>query len=218
MLKEHTDKAEREQELLRAAADDPDDDMMAIAVNLQQTLQCPKLSVNRAYYTRKIWLYNLCIYDIKANKPHLFLWVESEGGRDTDDICSCIHKWLEIHSNRGKKLMVFADNSAAQNKNKTIVLVALRKIHSQELSRVDFIYLVSSHSYLLCNIIFGNIEKQLRSVSNITSPCDYITHIKLSMKKGFELTEMASNGFLGFSQLQHYCKWRTPAGALAGSF
>ena len=217
-FKQHTDSAHKATDLLRAAADDSDDDVMVIAVDLQQTLQCPKMAVNRAYYTRKLWLYNLCIYDVKRKRPHLFLWVESEGGRGADDICSCIHKWLEIHANGRKKLKIYADNCAAQNKNKTIVLMALRKIHEQSLSRVDFIYMVSGHSFLPCDRIFGIIEKQIRRVSCLTSPDAYISHIKLSMKKDFDITVMHSGDFLSFSALQNYCKWRTPGGPLTGSF
>ena len=113
-------------------------------------------------------MYNLCIYDVKKKKHHLFIWAESEGGRGADDISSCKQKWLEIHANGRKRLKNFADNCAAQNKNKTIVLMALRKIHTQELTRVDFIYMVSGHSYLPCDRMFGVIEKDLRQLSCIT--------------------------------------------------
>ena len=35
-----------------------------VAMDLQQTLPCPRLSVGIAYYLRKLWVYNFCILDI----------------------------------------------------------------------------------------------------------------------------------------------------------
>ena len=79
-LEVHTDTAKKAQALLKEQKDNSDDDTMIIAVDLEQTLPCPKLSVNRAYYTRKLWVYNLCIYDIKEQKPTMYLWDETQGG------------------------------------------------------------------------------------------------------------------------------------------
>ena len=209
-LRVHEDEYTKARDVLRSQRHSDDDDLMVIAVDLQQTLPCPKLVVNRAYYTRKMWVYNLCIYDVKAEVPTMFLWDESQGGRGADDIASCIHKWLSDNANGRKKLRIFADNCAAQNKNKTVVLMALQKIHAKLLECVEFIYMVSGHSYLPCDSCFGHIEKRLRTIGTINTPDEYAYHIKLSTKKQPNIVRMKIADFLAFSNLEHYCKWKTP--------
>ena len=213
----HLSAAREAQDFLRRQKDDTNDDQMVIAVDLQQTLPCPKLSVNRAYYTRKVWLYNLCVYDVKAKKPTMYVWDESQGGRGADDVASCIHRWLRDNANGRRKLRIFCDNCAAQNKNKTIVMMALQKIHLHELIRVEFVYLVSGHSYLPCDRTFGIIEKRLRTVSTIEHPTRYVNLIKARLKEQPTVTVMKIADFLEFSVLEHYCTWRTPV-VIKGAF
>ena len=217
----HRDTAKAAQLLLKEQKDVVDDDLMVICVDLQQTLPCPKLSCNRAYYTRKVWLYNLCIYDVIGKKPTLYMWEETQGGRGADDIASCIHRWLEDNANGRKKLRIFADNCAAQNKNKTIVLMALQKVHQKMLDRVEFIYLVSGHSFLPCDRVFGVIEKRLKQYSEITSPVGYVSVVEESGASGHDpqaIKKMEIDDFLAFSALDKYCHWKTPAATFKGSF
>ena len=206
----HVTSAKEAQDLLRKQKDDTDDDLMVIAVDLQQTLPCPKLSVNRAYYTRKVWLYNLCVYDVKAQKPYMYVWDESQGGRKANDVASCVNRWLKDNANGRRKLRMFADNCAGQNKNRTMVLMALQKIHSKELSRVEFIYLVSGHSYLPCDRSFGNIERRLKVHSSIETPRLYVDAIESSVKEKPIVTVMKIPDFFNFTSLENYCTWRTP--------
>ena len=214
----HRALAREAQDLLKAQQAEEDQDSMVIAVDLQQTLPVPKLNINRAYYTRKLWLYNLCVYDVKAQKPTLYLWDETQGGRGADDIASCIHRWIRDNANGRKKLKIFADNCAAQNKNRTIVLMALQKVHQKILDRVDFIYLVSGHSYLPCDRVFGNIEKKLRTLGNIPTPVRYASIIESSTKVPPTIVRLGIADFLAFSALENYCKWATPSGTMKGAF
>ncbi|KAK8395785.1 hypothetical protein O3P69_005707 [Scylla paramamosain] len=39
-----------------------DDNVQVVAMDPQQTLLCPQLCAGVAFYKRKLWLYNLCIY------------------------------------------------------------------------------------------------------------------------------------------------------------
>ena len=78
----HLSAANEAQTLLRNQQFDTDPDLMVIAVDLQQTLPCPRLFVNRAYYTRKLWVYNLCVYDVKKKVGNMFVWDESTGGEE----------------------------------------------------------------------------------------------------------------------------------------
>ena len=66
--------------------------------------------------------------------------------------------------------MLFCDNYAGQNKNHIMVLMALKLVQASLLFRVEFIFMVSGHSYLPCDRAFGNIEKKLATYASITCP------------------------------------------------
>ena len=203
--------------LLKAQQKDEDPDCMIIAVDLQQTLPCPKLGVNRFYYTRKLWVYNLCIFDVKTKKSHMCLWDESTGGRGADEVASCIYRWLQENRQGRTKLRVFCDNCAGQNKNKFMVLMALQQIHLKTLTKVEFIFLISGHSFLPCDRSFGLIEKKLRTYLTIESPAQYADIIKSCNQKKFVIVNMRTRDFLNFHDLEKYCHWRTPT-RIKGAF
>lgn len=53
----------------------------AIAIDLQQTLPTPRLTVSAQYYRCKLWTYNLCIHNLKTKHPYFYVWNETEGKR-----------------------------------------------------------------------------------------------------------------------------------------
>ena len=95
--------------------------------------------------------------------------------------------------------------------------MALQKIHQKVLERVEFIYLVSGHSYLPCDRTFGVIEKKLRSHGEIWTPDDYAAYIASSHRVPLTVVRMAITDFLKFSALDNYVKWKTP-GNVRGAF
>lgn len=52
-----------------------------IAINLQQTLPCPRLGAGAAYYRRKPLVYNFCVYDFHQKEGTMFVWDEVTGRR-----------------------------------------------------------------------------------------------------------------------------------------
>lgn len=69
--------ANEEQKLMKnlAISGNTDNSTRVICLDLQQTQPLPRLSTNEAFYKRKMWLYNLCIYDLKKNKSNAYVWV-----------------------------------------------------------------------------------------------------------------------------------------------
>ena len=158
-----------------------------ISIDLQQTLPVPKLPVNVAYYKRKVWLYNFCVYDITKNTPYMFLWDETQAMRGPNEIGSCLSKWLDLVAEQEDGdftvLRIYADNAAGQNKNIYIILTLLQKIQQKRLFRIEIVFLVSGHTYLPCDRAFGVIEKHLRNNEYICSVPRYVTLIKEASKK-----------------------------------
>lgn len=59
-------------------------------MDLQQTLPCPRLTVGVAYYRRKLWVYNFCIYDLNVSVGTAFIQDEVPGGQGSDEVANCV--------------------------------------------------------------------------------------------------------------------------------
>lgn len=65
-----------------------------LTFDLQKTHSLPKIPTNIAYYKRQLNLYNLRIY-ISSNKRSIFyLRLEQEGGKRTQEVGSCLRKYI----------------------------------------------------------------------------------------------------------------------------
>lgn len=60
-------------------------------MDLQQT---PMLSVGPAFYKRKLWTFNFGIHDCAKNKRYMFLWDETIRKIGSDEVSSCILKYI----------------------------------------------------------------------------------------------------------------------------
>lgn len=93
------------------------------AIDLQQALPTPKLSVGPTYNSRKIMTYNICIHNCGANVASMLLWPETVAGRGSDEIASCLLKYFNATEFNvdAKKMIIYSDNCRGQNKNYTIM-------------------------------------------------------------------------------------------------
>lgn len=105
----------------KLANDDPS--IHVISIDLQQTLPTPKLSSSIAFYSRILWTYDVGIHDCGQNTGHMLVWDESIAGRGSDEIGSCILKYIKTKGICAKKLVIFSDNCGGQNKNWNIMAI-----------------------------------------------------------------------------------------------
>ena len=208
---QHLDEAKVAQELLKDPMNTaPDsDEFRAIAIDLQQQQPCPKMPVNKSYYTSKLWFLNFCIYDITKNKGHMFVWDETIAKRGPNEISSCILRWLDfVRNTQGDnvtRLRIFADNCAGQNKNIYNVLTLLQQVQKRLLRRVEVIFLVSGHSFMPCDRAFGVIEKVYRSNGYICSVPRYIELLSKSCRKNsYEVFVMKREHFFDVKALEKF--------------
>ena len=74
----------------------PASETRTICVDIQKTLLVPRLSVSSAYYSTKMSLYNLCIYDLNLKQANCFLWDETIAKKGSEEVSSCLLKWFNI--------------------------------------------------------------------------------------------------------------------------
>ncbi|XP_064085627.1 uncharacterized protein LOC135200853 [Macrobrachium nipponense] len=186
------------------------DDFMALCFNLRQALPTPKLSTSVAFYKRKLWTYNFCVFNLKTQKSTMYIWDEVTARRGSCEIMSCVNHYIEAnHVARQKKLVLFSDNCARQNKNIIMILGCLRLMHSKRFARIEHYFMVSGHAYMPCDHQFGYIEVRLRRESTISSKYEYMELIRNAVREGFHVVEMTQNDFLNFELLQSRITNRT---------
>ena len=191
-LSQHKDLARKGQHLLTSFYDkhSGDEDTLGCCFDLQQTLPTPKLSTNVAYYKRKLWTYNLGIYNMKTRIGTMYVWDEVTARRGSVEIASCLTHWVENNHSDEVNLILFLDNCAGQNKNINMVLSLMRLIHQRKFFNITHNFLVPGHSMMPCDRQFGNIEKKLRLHDTIPTKHDYVRIIQSATKKGFKVVEV----------------------------
>ncbi|CAG5038596.1 unnamed protein product, partial [Parnassius apollo] len=70
---------------------------LCVTMDLQSLLQIPSTADSLMYYSRKLNLYNLSIYEFKPpqNDAHCMIWTEINGKRGIAEIASAIHLWIK---------------------------------------------------------------------------------------------------------------------------
>lgn len=95
--------------------------------------------------------------------------------------------------------------------NSNLMLYYLRVLHSRRLFSIDHVYLLPSHSYMVCDCAFGNIEWHLRHMPNLHIPDDYLFHIKQSVSRQYRVVNMTQANMLNFAvMMSHITKCKAP--------
>lgn len=189
---------------------DNNPEVRCICLGLQQTQPVPRLSTSVAYYKRKLWLYNLCIHDLKKNESKFYLWDEMNGGRGSAEIVSCMSKWIDEELKKGSFTTLKVVSDGGQNKNINMILFYLREIHSKRLQFITHTYLMAGHSYMACDRAFGNTEKQILRTGDIYDFQGYARAIKLTVVKKYPVIPITHNDFLNIDVLQKQVTTRKP--------
>lgn len=132
-----------------------DDETLDSAVfDLEEVLSAPSSFESSLYYKRKLNTYNLTVYRYRNGQGFCYVWPETEGLRGSNEIASCLYKYLENYSREGrKKVVLFSDSCGRQNRNKTFLTMlwyALHKFHLQEIEHVFFVTHTAKMKETIC--------------------------------------------------------------------
>ncbi|XP_072402172.1 uncharacterized protein [Diabrotica undecimpunctata] len=139
--------------------DDPS--FLSATFDLQSVLQIPSSDVSSMYYTRKVNMYNLTIYETpQPHKAYCFAWSELNGKRGSSKIGTCLYKWFETLQPEVKHITVFSDTCGGQNRNQNIVALFLYLVQVTSIDIIEHKFLESSHSYMEVDSMHSAIEKE----------------------------------------------------------
>ena len=108
-------------------------DMEAITMDFQKNLHTPNITTNDVNYKRQLNFVSFNIHVLSDQKSVFYIYDECVAKKGADDIYSVInHFTTSILPTTVRKLVIFCDSCAGQNKNYTVIrylhyLVAKRK-------------------------------------------------------------------------------------------
>lgn len=186
---------------------------MACTFDLQSVLQIPSSDISPMYYSRKLCAYNLTIYNAAPpNDAFCFFWTEIDGKRGSNEIGSCLYKYLHQLPPEIKEVSFFSDTCSGQNRNKNISILFLHLVQVLNLDIIEHKFLESGHSYMEVDSMHSAIEKQKKNVPVYTIQ-DWLTIFRLARSKRlkskanpYNIAQMRYTDFLDLSKLSEIIK------------
>lgn len=122
---EHLDKAEALEDLMNKdlLLAKTDSECETLTFDFQKTHALPKLSTNIAYYKRQLNLYNFGIHVGSKDKGIFHVWQENEASKGTQEVGSCLKKYIESIQAPVKKLILWSDACGGQNRSIKLALI-----------------------------------------------------------------------------------------------
>lgn len=150
------------------------DEKVVLVLDLEKVFETPKLSSNRAYYSRQLSTYNFCIHDSTHNRSYMYVWHEAIASKGPQEITSClIYHFDHFLPKECKHLYIYSDSCGGQNRNiKTSVMLSHFLEKSENLQTITQHFYRSEHSYNVCDRKFAMIERKRKQISNVYLPSE----------------------------------------------
>ena len=131
---------------------------------------CSNHELLNFYYSRKLCVYNLCVYNAApANDGFCYCWVEVEGGRGSNEIGTYLLQWTSALPTTVTQISLYSDTCGRQNRNKNIAIMFRHAIeHSATLKCITHNFLESRHSHMECDSMHAAIEHEEKFVEVFT--------------------------------------------------
>lgn len=97
----------------------------------------------------------------------MLVWPETEGSCGSQEIASCLIKYIKTYPANFEKIITYSDSCTRQNRNiKTVLsLLKLDQIMEIKAKSIEMKFLVSGHSYLPNDSDFTIIESHAKKNS-----------------------------------------------------
>lgn len=201
----HQRKAEAGYNILNSYADQAktNANIEMYTFDFQQNLPAPTLTSGDMFYSRMLWTYNFGLHDMKTGDGIMHLWSESEAGRGSSEVCSCLRDTLlrrhEIH--QGIDLVLFSDGCSGQNKNKAMMNFLFQLAKEGVYRSIQHFFLYRGHTFLPNDRDFSHIEKR-KQVEKVSKPIDWKDVVKDSrLSQPFEVVFLDHTNFFDYKAL-----------------
>ncbi|ESO91835.1 hypothetical protein LOTGIDRAFT_163196 [Lottia gigantea] len=160
-----------------------DSNFISASFDLQSVLQLPNTNASLLHYSRKLSLYNLCIYNAaKPNDAFCYCWNEVQAGRGSNEIGTAIYNWLSDLPSNIREVSLFSDTCGGQNRNQNVAAMFVHAVQSTPLEVISHNCLESGHSYMECDSMHSAIESKKRNLDLFTM-LDWVSVFKKARRK-----------------------------------
>ncbi|CAG9791146.1 unnamed protein product [Diatraea saccharalis] len=182
-----------------------EDSLETLTFDLEKTHCLPRLPTSIVYYKRQLNLHNLGIHCGSSGKGYFYIWLEHEAGRGTQEVGSCIKKFINDHlKSSASELILWADSCGGQNRSIKMILMLLHVLHkNNNLQKITVRFLQPGHTYLPNDSEFGDVECALKSHNRLYTAEDYISVMKNCRRKNkFVVAKLQKDDFYSVVPLQ----------------
>lgn len=187
---------------LKESINDPE--LEAGSYDMQKILVCPKVPTSIAYYLRQLNLYNFGIHTGSTGKGLFNLWKENEASKGTQEVGSCLTKYINNIARPVKRLILWADSCGGQNRSIRLVLILILVLQKHAtLQTISLRYLESGHTFLPNDSDFGDFECALKKKERIYTDEAYMKIMKkCRINNKFEVNRMSSEDFFSVKKME----------------
>jgi hypothetical protein len=142
--------------------------------------------VGDLFYKRCLSTYNLSFYSLGDGKGTCYLWDETNGGRGSSDIGSCILMHINSIAEKNstiREITYYSDTCGGQNRNQFVASAMLYALHSHEhLETINHKFFERGHSEMEADSIHSSIERAKRS-TKVYHPSQWDTVVSMARKR-----------------------------------
>lgn len=140
-----------------------DPEVETLMYDMMKILLMPRLTTSICYYKRQMNLYNFGIHIGSCGKGRFNIWQENEASRGTQEVGSCLKKYINTITAPVKHLILWSDSCGGQNRSIKLVLMLIHvlQLHSS-LQTISLRFRLSGHSFLPNDSDFGDFECALK--------------------------------------------------------
>ena len=133
-------------------------------------MQTPKGSAKGFYRRRKLNNYNLTIYDYGTSQGINNIWNEFIAGRGSNEVGSCLYRFIEEKALRGtKEFSFYSDACGGQNRNRHILSLFWFVLRKFNLTEIRHTFFVSGHSQNEVDNVHSRIEQESNPIDIFTT-------------------------------------------------
>ncbi|XP_037025826.1 uncharacterized protein LOC119067135 [Bradysia coprophila] len=172
-----------------------DDEIETLTFDLQKVLVLPKVPTNIVYYLRQLNLYNFGIHVGSTNQGIFNVWLEHEASKGTQEVGSCLRKYIMSISHPVKKLLLWSDSCGGQNRSIKLVLMLMHTLQNHpSLETISLRFLESGHSFLPNDSDFGDMECKLKTNERVFTDEKYMQIMRdCRINNKFQVNRMSPN-------------------------
>lgn len=143
---------------------------------------------------------------LEAQKKGVFnVWTEREAGRGTQEVRSCLRKYINENIKAPvKKLILWSDSCGGQNRSIKLVLMLIHTLQNHpSLESISIKFLLFGHSFLPNDSHFGDVECVLKTHQRLYTDYDYIEIMKsCRLKNKFIVNRIRSDEMVSVNLLE----------------